>query len=181
MEEDNRNAYSEVLEILKLVDDEKKLEALPIEMLEVLKSKANPEYKPKILKEVPLEEQNLLPETFSILSWIAVKYWKELINSEEKNISNFEQEIKGEESNVSNFEKEIINNEEVKEPYEQIDENVKEEITENTDTSSTLPILYKDLKWYQKIKVKMIEWFNRIFKREPKEEGMKNEEEGSTI
>ena len=42
MEKDNRNAYSEVIEILKFLDDEKKLEALPIEMLEVLKSKANP-------------------------------------------------------------------------------------------------------------------------------------------
>ena len=35
--EDNKNAYSEVIEILKLVDDEKKLEALPMEMLELLK------------------------------------------------------------------------------------------------------------------------------------------------
>ncbi len=50
MEKDNRNAYSEVIEILKFLDDEKKLEALPIEMLEVLKSKANPEYKPQISK-----------------------------------------------------------------------------------------------------------------------------------
>ena len=42
MEKDNRNAYSEVIEILKWLDEEEKLEALPIEMLEVLKSKANP-------------------------------------------------------------------------------------------------------------------------------------------
>ena len=28
--EENKNAYSEVIEILKLLDDEKKLEALPI-------------------------------------------------------------------------------------------------------------------------------------------------------
>ena len=42
MEKDNKDAYSEVIEILKLLDDEEKLEAMPIEMLEVLKSKANP-------------------------------------------------------------------------------------------------------------------------------------------
>ena len=53
MEEENKNAYSEVIEILKLVDDEEKLEKLPIEMLEVLKSKANPSYKPVISKEIP--------------------------------------------------------------------------------------------------------------------------------
>ena len=60
--EDNKNAYSEVIEILKLVDDEKKLEALPMEMLELIKSKANPEYKPIINKDIPLDEQNLQPE-----------------------------------------------------------------------------------------------------------------------
>ena len=74
MEKDNKDAYSEVIEILKLLDDEEKLEAMPIEMLEVLKSKANPEYKPQILKNIPLEEQNLQPETLSILSWIAMKF-----------------------------------------------------------------------------------------------------------
>ena len=68
MENCNRNAYSEVIEILKWVDDEKKLEALPMEMLEVLKAKSNPEYKPQISKDIPLDEQNLQPETYSILS-----------------------------------------------------------------------------------------------------------------
>ncbi len=33
MNDENKNAYSEVIEILKWVDDEKKLEALPMEML----------------------------------------------------------------------------------------------------------------------------------------------------
>ena len=84
MEQDNKNAYSEVIEILKFLDDEEKLEALPIEMLEVLKSKANPEYKPIISKELPLEEQNLQPETLQILAWIATKYWGEKI---EENIT----------------------------------------------------------------------------------------------
>ena len=75
--EDNKNAYSEVIEILKLVDDEKKLEALPMEMLELLKSKVNPEYKPIISKDIPLDEQNLQPETFAILNWITQKYWND--------------------------------------------------------------------------------------------------------
>ena len=94
MEKDNRNAYSEVIEILKLLDDEKRLEALPIEMLEVIKSKANPEYKPQISSEIPLEEQNLQPETLSILSWIAMKYWSDEIDEEKET----EEESQNEES-----------------------------------------------------------------------------------
>ena len=90
MENENKKAYSEVIEILKTIDSEKRLEALPMEMLEVLKSKADPEYKPKISAEIPLDEQNLQPETLSILSWIAIKYWKDEINNEENNIINEE-------------------------------------------------------------------------------------------
>ena len=51
MENENKRAYSEVIEILKWIDDEKKLEALPIEMLQVIKSKADHEYKPEISKD----------------------------------------------------------------------------------------------------------------------------------
>ena len=138
MEKDNKNAYSEVIEILKLLDDEEKLEAMPIEMLEVLKSKANPEYKPQILKDIPLEEQNLQPETLSILSWIAMKYWKE----EPENMLGTEDTAKQE------------------------TENINEEIENNCN----LPMLHKDLKWYQKVKEKILEFFHKIFKSR-KEEG----------
>lgn len=167
MEKDNENAYSEVIEILKLVDDEKKLEALPMEMLEVLKSKANPEYKPQISKEIPLEEQNLQPETFSILSWIAIKYWNDDINEEENNQNDDEQMAKEnkdekiEEKDSKAIDKEILE-------------------TENV-TATTLPILNKDLKWYQKIRIKIIELFNKIFKKNKCENYVENKEEGSNL
>lgn len=147
--EENKNAYSEVVEILKLIDDEKKLEALPIEMLEVLKSKANPEYKPQISMDIPLDEQNLQPQTLGILSWIAGKYWNDII----------EEESIGEDKEVFEENKSVI------------DEPVNEEIEEKTlpenieNTASELPIAYKDLKWYQKIRIRIIEIFNKIFKK----------------
>lgn len=155
--EENKNAYSEVVEILKLIDDEKKLEALPIEMLEVLKLKANPEYKPQISKKIPLEEQNLQPETFSILSWIALKYWDEEIEE----ITNLEPQ--------EELKKEEPKNEE---------QNIEQEKLE--DEASTLPILYKDLRWYQKIRVKIIEIFHKIFKKDKREE-IERKEEGSIL
>ena len=133
--EENRNAYSEVIEILKLIEDEETLEKLPIEMLEVLKSKINPEYKPVILKDVPLEEQNLQKETYNILAWISTKY---LLDDEEIKQENIE-DIKAE------------------------DECNKEE--SNYENNNNLPVLYKDMKWYQKIKIKIIEFFNRLFKK----------------
>ena len=37
MEEEKRKAYSEVVEILKLIEDEKALEAIPFEVIELIK------------------------------------------------------------------------------------------------------------------------------------------------
>ena len=165
--EDNNNAYSEVIEILKLVDDEKKLEALPMEMLELLKSKANPEYKPVISKEIPLDEQNLQPETYAILNWITQKYWEDAIdNSEENQFSNIEKIETNEQDNVE----ESNNQEEIQESISVNSENlVATEIEQNIETAesetSNLPVLFDDLKWYEKIKIKIIELFNKIFRR----------------
>ena len=153
MNEENKNAYSEVIEILKLVDDEKKLEALPMEMLELLKSKVNPEYKPEISKDIPLDEQNLQPETYAILNWITQKYWNdEIINTE--GVSEKDTISKQQEASM-------------------IDEKIEEAVmTESSDReieqqeNANLPVLLDHLKWYEKIKIRIIEFFKRIFKKE---------------
>ena len=157
MEEENKNAYSEVIEILKLVDDEEKLEKLPIEMLEVLKSKANPSYKPVISKEIPLDEQNLQPETYSILSWIAMKYWNEEV--EENVEESQENEAQENKENILDKEEELQENKVIDE--EQVKQDEPQEKQENL-----LPVLHKELKWYEVIKNKIIELFKRIFKKE---------------
>lgn len=164
MENNNEKAYSEVIEILKLVEDEKKLEALPIEMLELLKSKASPEYKPQISMEIPLEEQALQPETYSILSWIASKYWSE----------NLETNIEQDSSE---------NNEELEDNIQSESNKIESNILSEEDVQQTnemnLPIAYSDLKWYQKIKIKVIELLNKLFKRNKKSTNY--EQEGNIL
>lgn len=168
MEDENRRAYSEVIEVLKWIDDEKKLEALPIEMLEVIKSKAEPGYKPEISKEIPLDKQNLEPETFLILSWIAKKYWSENIK---------------EENNIDIIQESKINNREIL-TEDKCQQNVNIEhlvFTENNiaseavdkENNNILPIVTSDMKWYQKLKIRIIEVLNKIFKRriDNKQEG----------
>lgn len=171
MNDENKNAYSEVIEILKWVDDEKKLEALPMEMLELLKSKSNPEYKPNLNKDIPLDEQNLQPETFAILNWISQKYWSDEFennfeesvvleeNKEENNIIDIE-----EEKTKENIESELENKENIGniDTISNLDDTEKE--------TSNLPILIDNLKWYQKIKIKVIEFLNRIFRRNKSKE-----------
>ena len=168
MEEENKRAYSEVIEILKWIDDEKKLEALPIEMLEVIKSKADSGYKPEISKEIPLDKQNLESETFLILSWIAKKYWSENIEKE-NNIDIIQ------ESKISN--REILTEDNCKQNVDiehllYTENNIFNEAVDKENNNS-LPILTSNIKWYQKLKIRIIEFINKIFKRriDNKQEG----------
>lgn len=169
MENENKKAYSEVIEILKTIDSEKRLEELPLEMLEVLKAKADPEYKPKISTEIPLDEQNLQPETLSILSWIAMKYWKNELNNEENDIIKVEN-IDRTQDNINKI-KDVFEENKKQENVEPIENTIKEDkeqenvekINLNEYNDSKLPILYENYKWYQKLKIKIIEFFRKFF------------------
>ena len=85
MEEEKKKAYSEVVEIIKLKDNEEKIEKIPFEVIQLIKNNSDPSYKPTIDKDKPLEEQNLKDETYSIIAWIANKYWNENIAMETNN------------------------------------------------------------------------------------------------
>ena len=127
---DMANVYSEVIAVLKIMDDDEKLEKLPMEFVELLKNKSNPEYEPKISKDKPIEEQNLKNETYGLLAWIAQKYWHEKI-----------------------FEKVYVEND------------IDLDILQYLESNKNLPIIYDDLNWYEKIKIKVMKFIDKIFKR----------------
>lgn len=157
MDENKKRAYSEIVEILKLIEEPEKLENIPFEVIQMFKNNADAEYKPVISKDIPLEEQNLMNETWAILNWIATKYW----NMEEQNIE--------QEKIEENIEKEEIINEEniaEKEPeYVSVYNDIEEESLEGNDN---LPMVIDNTKWYKKI----IQFIKKIFswkKRDIKE------------
>jgi len=168
MEENKKKAYSEIVEILKLIEDEEKLSKIPFEVIQMFKNNADPEYKPTISMEIPLEEQNLMNETYSILGFIATKYWTDTI--EEVSVETEVQEEKIEK--VEELNEELV--ERIEEFKEEND--VSEIIEEKQDIQeeSNLPVLVEDIKWYKKIKDKIIAFLNRIFSRKKKniEEGV---------
>lgn len=169
MEENKKKAYSEIVEILKIIEDEEKLSKIPFEVIQMFKNNADPEYKPTISMEIPLEEQNLINETYSILGFIATKYWTDTIEE----VVSTETEVQEE-----NIEKVEELNEELVEKIEEFkEENDVSEIieeTHETQEESNLPVLVEDIKWYKKIKDKIIAFLNRIFSRKKKniEEGV---------
>ena len=170
MEEEKRKAYSEVVEVLKLIENEKKIEQIPFEVIQLIKANSDPTYKPNISKEIPLEEQNLKDETYSILGWIASKYWGEKVEikeeittmaQQENQITETQKETKQDKIETSETEE---NNEKVISVYNDIEPQCLE--------GSNLPVLITENTWYQKLKAKVISILKKIFKiKNKKEEG----------
>lgn len=158
MEEEKRKAYSEVVEILKLIDDEHRIEKIPFEVVELIKRNSDPLYKPNIEKDKPIEEQGLRNETYSILAWLAKKYWNEDFEVEIKDLTDIKkEEIKENTKTIS----ETVNNIEQRAAvYNDLEPKIIEYCTEQ----EKLPILISDIKWYNIIKQKVINLLKMLFR-----------------
>ena len=172
MEEEKKKAYSEVVEILKLIDNEEKLEKIPFEVIELIKNNSDPRYRPNIDTNVPLEEQNLMDETFSIMVWIANKYWNEDIGLESntnQKVDNYEKCIKQEniiqETRTSENEIESATERTEKLNAEAaIYNDMEPQLQERCEEIDNLPMLIPETKWYIRIKEEVIKFLKILFR-----------------
>lgn len=85
--------------ILNLIDSEMK-NKVSADFIKFIKEEKDNEYKPNIKQDIPLEEQNILPETIDILALLKLNYWcneeekKELLELLNKNEQKFQKEAK---------------------------------------------------------------------------------------
>ena len=94
------NAYKEVYEILKYID-EKELKLIPQTFINMIKNNMNNSYKFKIDENIDFEEQKILKETKIVLAYIYLNYWG--TNEEKLRITKtFQYDINKEESNNLN-------------------------------------------------------------------------------
>ena len=130
------NAYKEAYTILKLVD-EKDLELIPEDFMNMIKRNMNTEHEFYYDPNLKLDEQGVLKETKSILSYIYLHYWA--TEEQEKSIKEKfrqdlyeEEERKKEQYNVDNI---FSHREDAKEEntVESIEEDKTENITDNIE------------------------------------------------
>lgn len=135
-------AYSEIYEILQLLDDEF-INKLPNKFIEFIEKEKDNEYVANINPNIPLEEQNLLSDTINILAMLKLDYWctedekQELLEILNQNEQEYQAELT-EKYNPDN----IFKNKKVT------------KINENTEEISLVPIKEKSfiLKLLDKIK-----------------------------
>lgn len=181
-EEEKRRAYSEIVEILKLIDDEEKLEKIPFEIIEMIKNNSDPTYTPQISKDIPLDQQNLSKTTYGILAWLSSKFWGDDDNKKDKfgdtendNLKDNEEDVDTEDSkDVDDKQGKEENNEEEKQEgdkeekisaivYSDLDPEFLEKI-EKLDEKTNLPISINSLKFYEKMIIKIMHFLRKIFK-----------------
>lgn len=86
MENNLKTAYSEIYEILNLIDNEH-TNKIPIKVKELIINEKDSSFRPNILTNIPLEKQKLQKETFTILTILYLNYWCES-ESEKQEIIN---------------------------------------------------------------------------------------------
>lgn len=143
-----RKAYSEVYEILQLLDDNY-IDKVPKKFMDFIKKEKDNDYIANIKPNVSLEEQELLEDTINILAILKLDYWceneaekQELLDILNKNEIEYQQKLR-EKYNPDNIFKNKHNQEE-----------------QDIETHTEL-VEYKEKKWYQKLLIKIQKLFKK--------------------
>ena len=143
---DNMMAYSEIYEILNLMEDEDK-ERVPQEVRDFFEEQRMKEYKPKIRTDIPLTEQNLKRETVVLLTILVINYW---CDSEEEKQSFIDELEKNEKIKMKLQEK--YNPDNLFKNRKKTKEDVVMEQVENVEMIQYKENLFTKLKkWFEKI------------------------------
>lgn len=92
-------AYSEIYVILQLLDDEF-INKLPKKFIEFINKERDTNYIVNIDPNIPLEEQNLLPDIINILAMLKLDYWsteeekQELLSILNQNEKKYQEELR---------------------------------------------------------------------------------------
>ena len=143
---DNMMSYSEIYEILNLMEDEDK-ERVPQEVRDFFEEQRMKEYKPNIRTDIPLTEQNLKRETVVLLTILVINYW---CDSEEEKQSFIDELEKNEKIKKELQEK--YNPDNLFKNRKKTKEDVVMEQVENVEMIQYKENLFTKLKtWFEKI------------------------------
>ncbi len=150
MDKNGNKAYSEVYEILNLLEDEA-FSKVPKKILNFFNEERDKDYKPKIDLSKPLEEQGLMRDTIVLLAILNLNYWCDSEN--EKNDFLDELRRNGE------YEKEAL---EEKYNPDNIFKKKNEQNDGNNEKNENLQLIeYKDKNFIQRFLSKIRKLFKR--------------------
>lgn len=151
---ERREAYIEVLEILKHMD-RKYVTKIPKDLIEFFERNSSKEYEFHIDTSIPLEEHKLKENTINILAMLNLNYWceseehkKELLKKYHENDLRHQEKLRNKYNtdNLFKRERKVITS--IKENYE-----------------NSIPLKYEEPKWYQKTYNIILKFIKRLFNK----------------
>lgn len=130
----NNIAYAEVIDVLNNMSENDR-NRVPQKIINFFKRNANPNYENHISKEISLSEQNIHPDTKTLLAILTINYWCDSKEEKEELIALYS-------------ENERLYQEEIREKYNP--DNIFNNNKENEHINTSL-IEVKKQTWYQKI------------------------------
>lgn len=141
----SKEAYVEVVEILKHMEP-KYVEKIPVKLRIFFQKNASKEYKFKLDKTIPFEEQKLKDSTINILAMLNYNYWCEDEEHKRYLLNKYNQnEIRYQEMLIEKYSTDNLFNREYK----------------SKTNINNVPQKYEEIKWYQKI----LEYFKQLFNK----------------
>jgi len=150
MDKSSNKAYSEVCEILDILEDEA-ISKVPKKIIDFFNEEKDKDYKPKIDLSKPLEEQGLMRDTIVLLAILNLNYWCD----SEKEKNDFLDELR----RNGEYEKEAL-----KEKYnpDNIFKKKDEQNNGNNEKNENLQLIeYKDKNFIQRFLNKIRKLFKR--------------------
>lgn len=139
-----RKAYSEIYEILNLMEEEY-TKKIPDKLRRLFQEEKDDTFKPYVNSMIPLDEQNLQEDTYTILAILYINYWYESEQEKQELIELF-----------NNIDKQELEKYSVDNLFKNRQEN---KVVEEEHTEQSLAVIEESL--WTKIKNKII----RLFKR----------------
>ena len=141
-------AYSEVYEILNLLEDEYK-ERVPKEVIEFFEQERDKEYYPIRDVNIPLEKQNLNRKTMVVLAILNLNYWCDSEEEKQAILDNF----------AENEKKKQLAEKELAEKYNP--DNLFKKRNKIEDTTEISIVEYKKKNFIQKLLSKIAGFFKK--------------------
>ena len=150
MTKERKESYVEVLEILNNMDS-KYIEKIPKKLIEFFINNSSKEYKFKLDKSLPIEEQNLKESTINILAMLNLNYWCE--SEEHKKVL-----LKKYYDNEMEYQEKLMEQYSTDKLFKKHGTDSCSKTEENTNN---VPQKYEEPKWY----TGLLKFIKRIFNR----------------
>ena len=167
VKQEDAYAFAELLEFLSYMN-KTDVDKIPQKLIDIFQNYALPTYEKHLNPTMPFDQKKLSPKTVSYLGVLCINYWcenedekQELLHQAHLNDLKREEELREKYS----YENMFNNTKSVDESLSSQDISPMDIISEQSLSTSSLPIDYNSFPWYKKVFTRIKNFFYKLFNK----------------